>query len=149
MFPIPRDDLEPNTAAFERLPLVKPTGFREYDARWRYPDEVNLMGMQAIGLGLATLLLLGSSSTPRPDDLAQVRARGELRVLLPRQDSTAHLPRSGRPLEAERAHAAAFARELGVSVVWTYVETFDDLLQFVESYNAALVEPAQAAGGMR
>ncbi|MCG8560779.1 MAG: phosphomannomutase/phosphoglucomutase, partial [Hyphomicrobiales bacterium] len=56
MFPIPRDDLEPNTAAFERLPLVKPTGFREYDARWRYPDEINLMGMQAIGLGLATLM---------------------------------------------------------------------------------------------
>ncbi len=29
MFPIPRDDLKPNTAYFERLPPVKPTGFRE------------------------------------------------------------------------------------------------------------------------
>ncbi|MGI9381677.1 MAG: phosphomannomutase/phosphoglucomutase, partial [Methyloligellaceae bacterium] len=56
MFPIPRDDLKPNTADFERLPLVKPTGFREYDARWLFPDEINIMGMQAIGLGLATLL---------------------------------------------------------------------------------------------
>ena len=55
MFPTPRADLTPNTFAFERFPLVKPTGFREYDARWLYPTEVNLMGLQAIGLGLATL----------------------------------------------------------------------------------------------
>jgi phosphomannomutase / phosphoglucomutase len=55
-FPRPRADLKPNTLDFERLPLVKPTGFREYDARWLYPQEVNLPGMQAIGLGLATLM---------------------------------------------------------------------------------------------
>jgi phosphomannomutase / phosphoglucomutase len=55
-FPRPRADLKPNTLDFERLPLVKPTGFREYDARWLYPEEVNLPGMQAIGLGLATLM---------------------------------------------------------------------------------------------
>jgi phosphomannomutase / phosphoglucomutase len=55
MFPIPRADLKPNTADFERQPLVKPTGFREYDARWLFPDEINLMGLNAIGLGLATL----------------------------------------------------------------------------------------------
>ena len=55
MFPKPRADLEPNTFDFERMPLVKPTGFREYDARWLFPGEINLMGLQAIGLGLATL----------------------------------------------------------------------------------------------
>src|SRR5271165_4754765 len=55
-FPAPRTDLKPNTADFERLPFVKPTGFREYDARWLFPQEVNLMGMQAIGVGLATLM---------------------------------------------------------------------------------------------
>jgi phosphomannomutase/phosphoglucomutase len=55
MFPKPRADLEPNTAEFERLPLVKPTGFREYDARWLFPKEINLMGLNAVGLGLATL----------------------------------------------------------------------------------------------
>ena len=55
MFPKPRADLEPNTAEFERLPLVKPTGFREYDARWLFPNEINLMGLNAVGLGLATL----------------------------------------------------------------------------------------------
>jgi phosphomannomutase/phosphoglucomutase len=55
-FPAPRTDLKPNTADFERLPFVKPAGFREYDARWLFPREVNLMGLQAIGLGLATLM---------------------------------------------------------------------------------------------
>jgi phosphomannomutase/phosphoglucomutase len=55
MLPKPRADLKPNTAEFERWPLVKPTGFREYDARWLYPTEINLMGLNAIGLGLATL----------------------------------------------------------------------------------------------
>ncbi len=55
MLPTPRADLKENTADFERLPLVKPTGFREYDARWLFPDEINLMGLQTIGLGLATL----------------------------------------------------------------------------------------------
>ena len=56
MFPKPEQNLVPNTAAFERLPLVKKTGFREYDARWLYPEEINLLGMEAVGLGLATLM---------------------------------------------------------------------------------------------
>lgn len=55
MLPKPRADLKPNTADFERLPLVKPTGFREYDARWLYPQEINLMGLNAVGMGIATL----------------------------------------------------------------------------------------------
>jgi phosphomannomutase/phosphoglucomutase len=36
--------------------MVKPTGFREYDARWLFEKEINLMGVQALGLGLGTLL---------------------------------------------------------------------------------------------
>src|ERR1700744_2349182 len=56
MFPPPRANLSPNTAAFETLALVKPTGFREYDARWRLDLEINLLGVQALGLGLATLI---------------------------------------------------------------------------------------------
>ena len=51
MFPTPRSDLKPNAADFERIPLVKPTGFREYDARWLFPQEINLMGLQAVGRG--------------------------------------------------------------------------------------------------
>ena len=56
MLPKPHAALQPNTFAFETLPLVKPTGFREYDARWLFPDEINLMGVQALGLGIGTLI---------------------------------------------------------------------------------------------
>lgn len=52
--PKPRADLVPNTAAYETTPLVKATGFREYDARWVLEKEINLLGIQALGLGLAT-----------------------------------------------------------------------------------------------
>ena len=48
--PKPRSDLVPNTAAYENLPLVKATGFREYDARWLFGPDINLLGVQALGL---------------------------------------------------------------------------------------------------
>jgi len=63
MLPAPRASLSPNSAEFETFPLVKPTGFREYDARWWFgipgaekPPELNLLGVQALGLGLGTLV---------------------------------------------------------------------------------------------
>ena len=56
MFPTPSPQLFPNTLAYESQPMVKPTGFREYDARWLFEKEINLMGVQALGLGLARLL---------------------------------------------------------------------------------------------
>jgi phosphomannomutase/phosphoglucomutase len=56
MYPVPKAQLRPNTYAFESSPLVKPTGFREYDARWLFEKEINLMGVQALGLGLGALL---------------------------------------------------------------------------------------------
>ncbi len=56
MFPKPSPQLLPNTYAYESQPMVKPTGFREYDARWIFEQEINLMGAQALGLGLARLL---------------------------------------------------------------------------------------------
>jgi phosphomannomutase/phosphoglucomutase len=52
----PRQDLKPNTTEYERLPLVKVTGFREYDARWRYPEDINLLGVEAVGGALAALM---------------------------------------------------------------------------------------------
>jgi phosphomannomutase/phosphoglucomutase len=62
-FPKPLHDVKPNTSAFEMNALVKPTGFREYDARWWFghpgspkPPELNLMGVQALGMGIGTLL---------------------------------------------------------------------------------------------
>jgi phosphomannomutase / phosphoglucomutase len=36
--------------------MVKATGFREYDARWLFGKEINLMGVQALGMGLGTLI---------------------------------------------------------------------------------------------
>ncbi|HTV70136.1 MAG TPA: phosphomannomutase/phosphoglucomutase, partial [Rhizobiaceae bacterium] len=56
MFPKPEPALSPNTYAYESTPMVKPTGFREYDARWLFEKEINLMGVVALGLGLGTLL---------------------------------------------------------------------------------------------
>ena len=55
-FPTPKPFLEPNSRAYESEPMVKPTGFREYDARWLFGKEINLMGVEALGLGLGTLL---------------------------------------------------------------------------------------------
>jgi phosphomannomutase / phosphoglucomutase len=51
-----RTDLEPNTYAYETEPLIAPNGFREYDARWLFGKEINLLGVQALGLGLGTYL---------------------------------------------------------------------------------------------
>jgi phosphomannomutase/phosphoglucomutase len=48
--------VKPNTEAFEREILIAPSGFREYDARWLYPEQINLRGMQRLGLALGTLL---------------------------------------------------------------------------------------------
>src|SRR5262249_57448069 len=56
MFPAPKPALKPNTYNYESSPMVKATGFREYDARWLLGQEINLMGMQALGLGLGTLI---------------------------------------------------------------------------------------------
>lgn len=56
MFPKPEALLKPNTYAYESRPMVKPTGFREYDARWLFEKEINLMGMQALGMGIGSLM---------------------------------------------------------------------------------------------
>jgi phosphomannomutase / phosphoglucomutase len=52
----PSSELAPNSLAYEQHPLVKATGFREYDARWLFGSELNLPGVQAVGLGIGTLL---------------------------------------------------------------------------------------------
>ncbi len=50
----PLPDVAPNTWEFLSHPMIRPTGFREYDARWKYPEEINLPGIAALGLGLGT-----------------------------------------------------------------------------------------------
>jgi phosphomannomutase/phosphoglucomutase len=56
MFPKPAAQLAPNTYAYESQPMVKATGFREYDARWLLGKEINLMGIQWLGMGIGTLV---------------------------------------------------------------------------------------------
>lgn len=46
----------PNTESYERDVLIAPQGFREYDARWLHPEQLNLRGAQKLGLGIATLI---------------------------------------------------------------------------------------------
>ena len=53
----PAATVTPNTWEFLRDPMIAPTGFREYDARWKYPDEINLPGITALGLGLGTQMI--------------------------------------------------------------------------------------------
>ncbi|HSF90909.1 MAG TPA: phosphomannomutase/phosphoglucomutase, partial [Paracoccaceae bacterium] len=50
----PLTEITQNTFAFLREPMIAPTGFREYDARWKYPEQINLPGMTALGFGLGT-----------------------------------------------------------------------------------------------
>ncbi|MEM9600007.1 MAG: phosphomannomutase/phosphoglucomutase [Pseudomonadota bacterium] len=59
----PHAHIPPNSYAFETDALVKPTGFREYDARWWFgipghekDPELNLYGVRALGEGLGTLM---------------------------------------------------------------------------------------------
>src|SRR2546422_2415214 len=56
MFPKPKSVLVPTTYSYESEPMVKATGFREYDARWLFGKEINLMGIQALGMGLGALI---------------------------------------------------------------------------------------------
>lgn len=37
-------------------PVIAPSGFREYDARWRFPEQINLPGIKALGLALGACL---------------------------------------------------------------------------------------------
>jgi phosphomannomutase/phosphoglucomutase len=55
MLAAPRADIAPNSLVYETTPLVKATGFREYDARWLFGPEINLLGIEALGRGLGTL----------------------------------------------------------------------------------------------
>ena len=53
----PSPTVTPNSWAFLNDAMIAPTGFREYDARWKYPEEINLPGVTALGLGLGTQMM--------------------------------------------------------------------------------------------
>ena len=37
--------------------LINPNGFREYDARWLYKKEIDLLGVEHLGKGLGTQIV--------------------------------------------------------------------------------------------
>ena len=44
---------------------ISPYGFREYDARWIYPKDINQKGIQNIGRGLGTQIVTKTNRSPR------------------------------------------------------------------------------------
>ena len=56
MFPKPKPVLAPNTYAYESEPMVKATGFREYDARWLFGQGNQPDGHPGAGHGTGTLI---------------------------------------------------------------------------------------------
>lgn len=48
--------ITPNSESYEREIVIAETGFREYDVRWIYPEQINLRGVQALGRAIGTLL---------------------------------------------------------------------------------------------
>ena len=36
---------------------INPLGFREYDARWLYPDDIDLEGIENLGIGLGSQII--------------------------------------------------------------------------------------------
>ena len=44
---------------------IDPFGFREYDARWIYPKDINQEGIKVIGLGLGAQIISKTNKSPR------------------------------------------------------------------------------------
>ena len=44
---------------------IDPFGFREYDARWIYPENINQEGIKVIGLGLGSQIISKTNKSPR------------------------------------------------------------------------------------
>jgi membrane-bound lytic murein transglycosylase F len=61
-------------------------------------------------------------------DLDEIRARGELRILIPPGDADRGLPRAGAPFRVERVLAGAFAERSGVRAVPVQVDDYSELI---------------------
>ena len=44
---------------------INPLGFREYDARWLYPKDINKAGIKKVGQGLGTQIISKTKKSPR------------------------------------------------------------------------------------
>ena len=45
--------------------LINPSGFREYDARWLYPKDINKEGIKNVGKGLGAQIILRKNKLAR------------------------------------------------------------------------------------
>ena len=46
-------------------PHINPLGFREYDARWLYPQDINKEGIKNVGQGLGSQIISKTNKSPR------------------------------------------------------------------------------------
>ena len=44
---------------------IDPFGFREYDARWLYPKDINKEGIRSLGKGLGSQIISKTNNSPR------------------------------------------------------------------------------------
>jgi len=77
---------------------------------------------------LILFALLVAASPTGASDLAEIRSRGVLRLLVLSGDDDAVLPRRGWRPNQDRALAEGFARELGLEVDRVWVEEEDELI---------------------
>ena len=45
---------------------IDPLGFREYDARWLYPEKINESGIKEVGKGFGTQILYNKKNLLNP-----------------------------------------------------------------------------------
>jgi membrane-bound lytic murein transglycosylase F len=96
----------------------------------------------AIALAVGCFHAEGDRATSPPfvetGDLAQIRAQGTLRVLLPASENR-KLRRAEAPLDTERDLVEAFARQQGLEPFWIHVEDREDLIPFLLAGQGDLV----------
>ena len=44
---------------------INPLGFREYDARWLYPKDINKEGIKNVGRGFGSQIISKTKKSPR------------------------------------------------------------------------------------
>ena len=53
-------------------PHINPLGFREYDARWLYPEDINKEGIKNVGLGLGSQIISQTHKSPTAANLSPI-----------------------------------------------------------------------------
>jgi membrane-bound lytic murein transglycosylase F len=98
-----------------------------------------LLKIRLLGALLAVACLLATADAGRAADLAALRERGTIRLLVSASDDEDLLPRAGWIPHEERLLAEEFAEELGLAPKWVYVEDFDELIPMLLAGQGDLV----------